>query len=314
MKWIFHNRLYFRCIIIANAFVLMLFVLFMVIVFIRKKSISMMNEYETTYVQYENIFNEYVNLNQTYRSILHDKEQIVYNIESINSNIINIKSQIEFKENEINEFKKKVPIDDYNEFVSIENDYIKLYHQYEQIKMDLYKELTIYNSLILSSIDDIKFIYSNLNVHSDSEVNIRLCYSSKIDGISSKYFHQRCDNVYPTLTLYKTSKAIFGGFTHATWENIEDAIFKKDPNAFLFNLYTHQIYYLSSQNNNAIMTGEMYLPSFGELDFAMTDKSAFTKFPKAYTSKQYSPVKYELTNYDQDLYILSIEVYEVLFK
>jgi hypothetical protein len=49
--------------------------------------------------------------------------------------------------------------------------------------------------------------------------NCSLIYNGKKDGFSNKIFHNKCDNIGPTLTIYETNDEILlGGYTSRIME------------------------------------------------------------------------------------------------
>lgn len=188
---------------------------------------------------------------------------------------------------------------------------------YEHTKDSIYKSLSIRNSYIIKGYDEIDLLKSYLG----SNAKLSLCYSSAIDGKSAELFHKRCDGIPHTLTLYKSSKSRFGGYTSEKWDSREDANYKQDRDAFVFNLDTKRFFF-PSKKGNTMLTGKKYFPCFGELDFAMTDKSAYTKFPVVFIenvvdgtnveSKKIS--NRELTGYDEDLKMELVEVYTITYN
>ena len=47
----------------------------------------------------------------------------------------------------------------------------------------------------------------------------RLLFRASRDGFAVKTFHSKCDNQGPTLTIVKSGKHIFGGFTELSWNS-----------------------------------------------------------------------------------------------
>lgn len=188
---------------------------------------------------------------------------------------------------------------------------------YEHTKNSLYQSLTISNSYIIKGYDEIDLLKSYLG----SNAELSLCYSSSIDGISAEMFHKRCDGIPHTLTLYKSTKSRFGGYTSEKWDNREDAYYKQDKDAFVFNLDSKRFFF-PSRNGNTMLMGKKYFPCFGELDFAMTDKSAYTKFPVVFQESVIDGVNFEstqisnreLTGYDEELKMEMVEVYTIRYN
>ena len=90
----------------------------------------------------------------------------------------------------------------------------------------------------------------------------------KINGNSSKDFHNYCDNKGPTLTLIKTTKnKIFGGFTPLNFESYGGPKYDIDGQTFIFSLDSMKKYKLINKEKEAIYCEEKYGPYFGEKDF-----------------------------------------------
>ena len=51
----------------------------------------------------------------------------------------------------------------------------------------------------------------------DLEGEWRLLFQASRDGFASENFHWKCDNKGPTVTIVKSGKYIFGGFTEKSW-------------------------------------------------------------------------------------------------
>ena len=52
----------------------------------------------------------------------------------------------------------------------------------------------------------------------DKEFSWQLCYRASRDGWGARDFHEKCDDVGPTVTLIKCGANIFGGFTDQSWK------------------------------------------------------------------------------------------------
>ena len=88
------------------------------------------------------------------------------------------------------------------------------------------------------------------------------------NGISSKDFHNYCDNKGPTLIIVKTTKnKIFGGFTPLDWENRGGNKYDKNNQTFLFSLNSMEKYDMIDIEKEAIYCSEEYGPIFGGSDF-----------------------------------------------
>ena len=64
---------------------------------------------------------------------------------------------------------------------------------------------------------------------------MELLFRGSRDGMTSKDFHDKCDNKGQTITLYQNQKGnIFGGYTSIPWTS--DGKWHNDKNSFLFTL------------------------------------------------------------------------------
>ena len=71
--------------------------------------------------------------------------------------------------------------------------------------------------------------------------NIELLYRGTRDGMTSKNFHDKCDNQGKTITLYKNNKGnIFGGYASISWT--KEGSWKDAPNSFIFTLTNNYNY------------------------------------------------------------------------
>ena len=67
---------------------------------------------------------------------------------------------------------------------------------------------------------------------------MELIYRGTRDGMTSNKFHEKCDNQGPTITLIKTDKNIFGGYTSISWSS--DGNYHTSPDCFIFTLISSQ--------------------------------------------------------------------------
>ena len=119
------------------------------------------------------------------------------------------------------------------------------------------------NSSIISE-KDICFIYDDL-FKDHISINFSLIYTMSKDGENN--FHKKCDNVGPTLCLFRIKKnantnsySRIGGFTSVNWDCSNT--FKKDEFSFIFSLTKRQVFKAKKQLNY-IYCGSLYGPSFG---------------------------------------------------
>ncbi|CAF1127911.1 unnamed protein product, partial [Brachionus calyciflorus] len=122
----------------------------------------------------------------------------------------------------------------------------------------------------------------------------KLVYRATIDGFSAANFHQKCDNIFPTLTIIQTTTGeILGGYTEQTWA--PSASYKNDPIAFVYSFQnSYNIKYKCKIKNikQAIYCHTNYGPTFGS-DLLICDKSNISGNSYRYFGKTYDC--YDLT-------------------
>ena len=120
-----------------------------------------------------------------------------------------------------------------------------------------------------------------------TNTNFKLIYQASRDGFDSNAFHSKCDGIYGTLTLIRTTDSyIIGGYTSADWSGYQ---YKHDSSAFLFSLSNpFNVSFRSniSQAQYAINANQYYGPSFGYdlliMDQSNTSISNFINFQSYY--------------------------------
>ncbi|XP_028416258.1 E3 ubiquitin-protein ligase TRIM33-like [Dendronephthya gigantea] len=73
----------------------------------------------------------------------------------------------------------------------------------------------------------------------DKKFGWHLCYRASRDGWEGKDFHEKCDDVGPTVILVKCETNVFGGFTDQSWKVTSDFKkyeYKRSKSSFLFSL------------------------------------------------------------------------------
>ena len=102
-----------------------------------------------------------------------------------------------------------------------------------------------------------------------------LLYRGTRDGMTSKHFHDKCDNQGKTITLYRNVKGnIFGGYASIPWSTNGNT-FKSAPESFVFTLSNEfnikPTKLLSKHDQNSdkeVYHDENYGPTFGN-DFGL---------------------------------------------
>jgi hypothetical protein len=151
-------------------------------------------------------------------------------------------------------------------------------NNFEAIGRELYRELSIENSVLKNRMNELekqvkelqKLIEPNISINKlklsnksvimkenefemihlaiKSRINkeikeLKKLYQATIDGDGAINFHSRCDNIPNTLVLIKSAgNRRFGGFTSAQWSSPSSGEYKDDQNAFLFSLDKQKIY------------------------------------------------------------------------
>ena len=152
--------------------------------------------------------------------------------------------------------------------------------------------------------------------------NMQLLYRGTKDGMTSKHFHEICDNQGKTITLYRNIKGyIFGGFASIPWST-EGGTWKSAPESFVFtltNAFDIKPTKLSSKHDEnqykEVFHNKNYGPTFGN-DFGLY--SDFTKNGWAFKFKTYEDISGKsnslLTGENADntkLFINEIEVFKI---
>ncbi len=156
---------------------------------------------------------------------------------------------------------------------------------------------------------------------------LELLYRGTRDGDTAKQFHNKCDNIGPTIYLAKNEKGnIFGGYTSISWTSPSfDNVFKSDSFSFLFtltNIYgTEPIRFPYSDNKGNIRHNKDQGPTFGGNDADLSiynnflNKNSYVGFPVRYKdslSKGKSIFTGDFNNNNNNLKLKELEVFKVL--
>jgi len=104
-----------------------------------------------------------------------------------------------------------------------------------------------------------------------------LLYSITRDGCGPGAFHSKCDNEGPTVTvLYNPKGSVYGGYTSLDWKSPRDVEWKRDDQAFLFQL-VHSYQKLcrkfpSKMTGKSIYHDTKCGPCFGDDEFSLFNK------------------------------------------
>ena len=92
---------------------------------------------------------------------------------------------------------------------------------------------------------------------------LKLIYRASVDGQMGKDFHSKCDNIFPTLSLFKTkSNKKFGGYTESNW-NI--STYAADQNAYIFSINKRKYYKVNNNYQYSIYSQAGRGPNFDGL-------------------------------------------------
>lgn len=134
-----------------------------------------------------------------------------------------------------------------------------------------------------------------------------MCFSSLKDTLNGKIFRKNCGELFPTLTLIKTSNDhIIGGYINIRWDG-QDGYY--DTNAFLIN-FTKMKIYTNVKNKACISSEKQGLPSFGEGDIIWLGNFNFVS--KKLKSFQGDTEEYEINEGFTDFYPVSLEVFHMV--
>ena len=251
-------------------------------------------------------------------------EEIIFYLKKIKISIDNkidlFKKDLDNMKNEINQIK----IDELNKIKekinSLENKIDELQKNYkndikieiEKYFKDLKKKENIFEqeSLICTNEKEINFIYKFINMIRPNS-RLKLIYRASVDGQMGKDFHSKCDNIFPTVSLFKNEIGNkFGGYTESNW-NI--TTYGADGKAFIFSLNKEKYYKVNNNPNYSICSEQKRGPNFDGLWVRepFFNKGNFWEtegdhkcFPKIST--------YEMSGKESGDVLLELEVFQVI--
>ena len=115
---------------------------------------------------------------------------------------------------------------------------------------------------------------------------MKLLYRGTRDGMGSNYFHNKCNNKGPTISLFKNEKGnIFGGYASIDWTSADT--YKSAPESFIFTLTnihgTEPTKFPNSNTSKSIRHYPSHGPTFGGGFDIYTNKSnSYSSFPHSY--------------------------------
>ena len=138
----------------------------------------------------------------------------------------------------------------------------------------------------------------------------KLIFKSETDGDKAATFHEKCDNISPTITIIQTKEGFrYGGYTFANWEVEEESGFKTDNDAFIFSFDTMKKYE-SLDGEKSVLCSNSFGPNFGDGTICVPDNfnedtNVFYQWPSIYNLSE----KDELTLGKTDK--IEVKEYEV---
>ena len=147
---------------------------------------------------------------------------------------------------------------------------------------------------------------------------MKLLYRGTRDGMEANYFHNKCNNQGPTISLFKNEKGnIFGGYASTDWTSCNN--YKSAPESFIFTLTnihgTEPTKFPNSDSRYSIYDYSAYGPSFGGgNDICIYKGSSYSSFPHSYQDilgKGKSIFTGNLNNNNGNLNLKEIEVFKI---
>jgi hypothetical protein len=210
-----------------------------------------------------------------------------------------------------------------NEKISHENSYEELKNNDIYLLIDQnqlpFQESTIFSTSEEEKQKEIELIIewispSLLNLPNPPKVlRTKLVYKSEIDGDKSSNFHEKCDNLGPTIIIIQTKDGYrYGGYTSVSWERPEQPEFKADQDAFIFSFDTVKKYECL-EPEKSITCCNSFGPNFGEGTIFVPDNfqeetNAFYKWPSIYNLSEKGELTFGKNN---KIEIKEYEVYAI---
>ena len=197
---------------------------------------------------------------------------------------------------------------------SVYNDINSIYSEIKKVKTNEFDSLILKES---NRVDEfIKKIYEWSGCN-----NMKLLYRGTRDGMGGNYFHNKCNNKGPTISLFKNEKGnIFGGYASTDWTSCNN--YKSAPESFIFTLTnihgTEPTKFPNSNTNYSIDDLSNYGPIFGGGNDIYTlennSSSSYSNFPHSYQDilgKGRSIFTGDLNNNNGNINLKEIEVFKI---
>ena len=194
---------------------------------------------------------------------------------------------------------------------SIYNDINSNYSEIKKVKTNEYISLILGQSKRYDEFIKKIYEWSGCN-------KMKLLYRGTRDGMEANYFHNKCSNQGPTISLFKNDKGyIFGGYTSIDWTG--NGGYKSAPDSFLFTLTnihgTEPTKFPNSNTSCSIYDASDRGPTFGNgHDIRIYKNGSYANFPNAYQDilgKGKSIFTGDLNNSNTSFKLKEIEVFKI---
>ena len=146
---------------------------------------------------------------------------------------------------------------------------------------------------------------------------MKLLYRGTRDGMEANYFHNKCNNQGPTISLFKNDKGnIFGGYASTDWTSCNN--YKPAIDSFIFTLTnihgTEPTKFPNWNENFSIHDYYTYGPTFGNHDIYTNKEGSYANFPFSYEDilgKGKSIFTGDLNNNHNKINLKEIEVFKI---
>jgi len=195
---------------------------------------------------------------------------------------------------------------------SVYNDINSIYSEIKKVKTNEFDSLILGESKRYDEFIRKIYEWSGYN-------KMKLLYRGTRDGMEGKYFHNKCDNQGPTISLFKNDKGnIFGGYASTDWTSNNS--YKSAPDSFIFTLTnihgTEPTKFPNSDSRYSIYDDSTCGPTFGGGHDIHTNKEgSYANFPNDYKDilgKGKSIFTGDLNNSNMYFNLKEIEVFKII--
>jgi len=192
------------------------------------------------------------------------------------------------------------------------NDINSIYSEINKVKTNEYISLILGESKRYDEFISKIYEWSGCN-------NMKLLYRGTRDGMDANYFHNKCNNQGPTISLFKNDKGfIFGGYASTDWTSCNN--YKSAPDSFIFTLTnihgTEPTKFPNSNTNYSIYDHSSYGPVFGDgYTIKICKNDTYANFPSSSyqdtLGKGKSIFTGDLNNDNQNFKLKEIEIFKI---